>query len=80
MAIGSKEILNVNKILNSITMDIKEKYKNIVEENQEISASIANLNNISSSILESISDIYNKIEFIMNGTNKILQKQTETKI
>lgn len=79
MAIGSKEILNVNKILNSITMDIKEKYKNIVEENQEISASIANLNNISSSILESISDIYNKIEFIMNGTNKILQKQTETK-
>lgn len=79
ISIGSKEILTVNKILNEITADIKNKYKSIMEENQIISSTASNLKNISESILESISEISIKITNIMEAIDKIVIKQTEAK-
>ncbi len=79
MSISSKEILEVNKILNNITNDVKSRYGSIINENQEIGAAVTNLNNISSAIFKSISDIYSNIEIIMNKTNSILTKQNDSR-
>lgn len=79
MSISSKEILNVNKTLNDLTIDVKNKYDTIINENRDTGTAISNLNNISSTIFRNISGIYVNIGDIMNKTDSILSKQNDSR-